>query len=76
MKHLVIFILTIILISCKSEVKQNAKDAAISWRTIERASSELKIKKSRPQGETSWHWKLPDAFKDVPQILPEHKQHY
>lgn len=58
------------------EVKQHSKDAAISWRTIERASAELKIKKSRPQGESSWHWKLPDILKDVPQILPEHKQHY
>ena len=51
------------------EVKQHCKDAAISWRTIERASSELKIKKSRPQGETTWHWKLPDVFKDVPRII-------
>lgn len=51
------------------EVKQHSKDAAISWRTIERASSELKIKKSRPQGETTWHWKLPDVFKDVPRII-------
>ena len=45
------------------EVKQHCKDAAISWRTIERASSELKIKKSRPQGETTWHWKLPSFLK-------------
>ena len=51
------------------EVKQHCKDAAISWRTIERASSELKIKKSRPQGETTWHWKLPSFFKDVPRVI-------
>ena len=51
------------------EVKQHSKDAAISWRTIERASSELKIKKSRPQGETTWHWKLPSFFKDVPRVI-------
>ena len=75
-KDFLIDILSPVESMSSKEVKQNAKDAAISWRTIERASSELKIKKSRPQGETSWHWKLPDAFKDVPQILPEHKQHY
>lgn len=75
-KDFLIDILSPVESMSSKEVKQHAKDAAISWRTIERASSELKIKKSRPQGETSWHWKLPDAFKDVPQILPEHKQHY
>lgn len=58
------------------EVKQQVKDAGLSWRTIDRASAELKIKRFRPQGETSWSWKLPDVLKDVPQPLPTHKQHY
>ncbi|WP_441374276.1 AAA family ATPase [Acinetobacter lwoffii] len=75
-KDFLIDILSPVESMSSKEVKQHAKDAAISWRTIERASSELKVKKSRPQGETSWHWKLPDAFKDVPQILPEHKRHH
>ena len=75
-KDFLIDILSPVESMSSKEVKQHAKDAAISWRTIERASSELKVKKSRPQGETSWHCKLPDAFKDVPQILPEHKRHY
>ena len=75
-KDFLIDLLSPIESMASKEVKQHAKDAAISWRTIERASSELKIKKSRPHGETSWHWKLPDIFKDVPQVLPEHKQHY
>lgn len=48
----------------------------LSMRTIERVSAELKIKRFRPQGETGWHWKLPDFHKDVPPVLPEHKQHY
>lgn len=58
------------------EVKQQVKEAGLSMRTIERVSAELKIKRFRPQGETGWHWKLPDFHKDVPPVLPEHKQHY
>lgn len=56
------------------EVKKQYQEAGLSTRTIERASSGLKIVRFKPQGETAWHWKLPTKFHDAPAVLPSHKQ--
>ena len=75
-KDFLIDILSPVESMSSKEVKAQVKDAGLSMRTIERVSAELKIKRFRPQGETSWHWKLPDVLKDVPQVIPESKQRY
>ncbi|MCL1860939.1 MAG: AAA family ATPase [Proteobacteria bacterium] len=44
----------------QSEVKDAAEEAEISWRTIERAKKELKIKSERMTFAGGWVWSLPD----------------
>lgn len=57
-----------------SEAEDEANKAGFSKATIRRAKDNLKIK-SFKKG-LAWYWKLPPILKEVPQILPEHKQHY
>lgn len=56
------------------EAEDEANKAGFSKATIRRAKDNLKIK-SFKKG-SAWHWKLPPILKEVPQILPEHKQRY
>ncbi|WP_104488757.1 AAA family ATPase [Acinetobacter indicus] len=57
-----------------SEVQTEAKNAGYSVASIRRAKDSLNIKPFK-EG-TAWYWKLPAAFKEVPQLLPEYKQRY
>lgn len=57
-----------------SEVQDEAKNAGYSVASIRRAKDNLNIKPFK-EG-SAWYWKLPSIFKDVPQILPEHKQRH
>lgn len=57
-----------------SEVQEEAKNAGYSVASIRRAKDNLNIKPFK-EG-SAWYWKLPSIFKDVPQVLPEHKQRY
>lgn len=57
-----------------SEVQTEAKNAGYSVASIRRAKDSLNIKPFK-EG-TAWYWKLPATFKEVPQLLPEHKQRY
>ena len=57
-----------------SEVQEEAKNAGYSVASIRRAKDNLNIKPFK-EG-SAWYWKLPSIFKDVPEVLPEHKQRY
>lgn len=57
-----------------SEVQEEAKNAGYSVASIRRAKDNLNIKPFK-EG-SAWYWKLPSIFKDVPQVLPDHKQRY
>lgn len=57
-----------------SEVQEEAKNAGYSVASIRRAKDNLNIKPFKDG--SAWYWKLPSIFKDVPQVLPEHKQRY
>ncbi|UNW05274.1 AAA family ATPase [Acinetobacter indicus] len=57
-----------------SEVQTEAKNAGYSVASIRRAKDNLNIKPFK-EG-SAWYWKLPSIFKDVPEVLPEHKQRY
>ena len=57
-----------------SEVQDEAKNAGYSVASIRRAKDNLNIKPFKDG--SAWYWKLPSIFKDVPQILPEHKQRH
>lgn len=57
-----------------SEVQTEAKNAGYSVASIRRAKDSLNIKPFKDG--SAWYWKLPAAFKEVPQLLPEHKQRY
>lgn len=56
------------------EAEGEAINAGFTKATIRRARSNLNVK-SFKKG-SAWHWKLPPILKEVPQILPEHKQRY
>lgn len=57
-----------------SEVQVEAKNAGFSMASIRRAKDSLRIKPFK--NGAAWYWRLPLNFKDVPQVLPEHKQRY
>ena len=57
-----------------SEVQEEAKNAGYSVASIRRAKDNLNIKPFKDG--SAWYWKLPSIFKDVPQVLPDHKQRY
>lgn len=57
-----------------SEVQEEAKNAGYSVASIRRAKDNLNIKPFKDG--SAWYWKLPSIFKDVPEVLPEHKQRY
>lgn len=40
-------------------VKKKCVEAGLSWRTVQRASGELKIKKFKKEFQGSWSWELP-----------------
>lgn len=40
------------------KVQEEAKQAAVSWATVRRASDELGVRKYRAMGDTRWYWVL------------------
>ena len=73
-KEFLIDLLSLVEKMPASEVQEEAKNAGYSVASIRRAKDNLNIKPFK-EG-SAWYWKLPSIFKDVPQILPEHKQHH
>lgn len=57
-----------------SEVQVEAKNAGFSMASIRRAKDSLSIKPFKDGA--AWYWRLPLSFREVPQVLPEHKQRY
>jgi len=45
---------------CVKQIKTSARDAAQSWRTIERAKAALSIAARKDGPDGSWTWRLPD----------------
>ena len=56
------------------EVQEEAKNAGYSSASIRRAKDGLNIKPFKVGA--AWYWKLPSIFREVPKVLPEHKQRY
>lgn len=47
-----------------TQLKGEATKAGISWRTIERAKSELGVKSTRAKSSREWRWHLPGSAQD------------
>ena len=73
-KEFLIDLLSLVEKMSASEVQDEAKNAGYSVASIRRAKDNLNIKPFKDG--SSWYWKLPSNFKDVPQVLPEHKQRH
>jgi hypothetical protein len=47
-----------------TQVKKEAKEADIAWRTVERAKAELKVDSYKDGGSGRWNWILPEPPED------------
>lgn len=56
------------------DVQREARDAGLSWRTIERAKSDLRVKVKKNSFSGAWSWELPPKTANEPNTANQDRQ--